>query len=77
MKALTRIVTIGMFVFPVIAQAQTEPPNPPAAPATDAKPATAAEVICVDQEVITGSRFRPPRICHTKEEWDKLGAAKR
>jgi hypothetical protein len=83
MRACTRITTIAIVMFPVIALAQTAPSTPPAAPATDVPPVApatdvkaAAAVICVDQESGSGSRLTH-RVCHTKDEWQKLGGVKR
>jgi hypothetical protein len=63
-------------VIPVVAVAQTD-----AAPATT--PPTAADtpvtgtddqkLICVVQDPDTASRLRPKRVCHTRQEWTKLG----
>jgi hypothetical protein len=61
------------------ASAQTETsPQPAAADVkpmpTDAKPSSPddKQVVCIDQDLTSYSRLQPRRICHTKEEWNKL-----
>jgi hypothetical protein len=71
--ALALLVFCGL---PASAMAQTD-----AAPATT--PPTAADApitkaddqkqICVVQDADTASRLQPKRLCHTRQEWSKLG----
>jgi|GEM_PF-6933989 hypothetical protein len=60
----------------VAAMAQTNVAPATAPPAAGDVPVTKADdqkMICVEQDTGTASRLRPKRVCHTRQEWDKLG----
>jgi len=61
------------FSVPAVAQTNA-PPSPAPSTVTDSATTTDDQkLICVDQDPNTASRLAPKRICHTKQEWSKLG----
>ncbi len=57
-----------------LAQTNTTPVTaPPAASEAPAAKTDDQKMICVEQDTDTASRLRPKRLCHTREEWNKLG----
>ena len=61
-----------------MAQTNTAPATtPPAATEVPAAKADDQKMICVEQDTDTASRLRPKRLCHTREEWNKLGGIPR
>jgi hypothetical protein len=51
-------------------QPATTPPTAADAPITKADD---RKLICVVQDADTASRLQPKRLCHTRQEWSKLG----
>lgn len=74
-----RMLSLALVVasaLPLAALAQTATPTPPASADTEAK-ADDQKLICVDQDPGSGSRLQPKRVCHTRQEWTKLGGVPR
>ncbi|HET7083737.1 MAG TPA: hypothetical protein VFI23_03135 [Rhizomicrobium sp.] len=81
-----RHLSLALFVIcllPPTAQAQTDTPPPATQPAAPAAADAAApkandqKIICVVQDPSGATRLQSKRVCHTEQEWNKLGGIPR
>lgn len=74
-----RSFSLALFAFcamPLGAMAQTDAASATTPPAVGDAPAAKGDdqkLICVDQDPGTASRLQPKRVCHTRQDWSKLG----
>jgi hypothetical protein len=71
-----RSASLALFAVWILSAAATAQIN--GAPATTAPVAPVPKAddqkpICIDQDPDTASRLGPRRVCHTRQEWSKLG----
>jgi hypothetical protein len=76
MRSLS-LTLFAICVLPVAAMAQTTAATPSTAADAPATKADDQKPICVDQDPGPASRLQPKRVCHTRQEWSKLGGIPR
>ena len=74
-----RLLSLALFaiwILPAAAMAQTNAEPATTSPTSADAPITKADdqkLICDVQDPNPGSRLQPRRVCHTRQEWSKLG----